>query len=73
MIRVFIDNNLVRIPKPVIAVVVIVRRNAEIEIANPETAPVSSAQMEDVAGPEAAREMTVLPRMIEVIVRIVRA
>ena len=71
MIRVFIDNDLVRIPKPVIAVVVIVRRNAEVEIANPETAPVSSAQVENVARPETAREMAVLPRMVEMIMRIV--
>ena len=73
VVGIVVDHDLVAVPAPVIAEGVVGRRDLEGKAAKPETLPVSSAQAEDVARPEAAGEAPVLPGAIEVIGRIVAA
>ena len=70
VVRVLIDDDLIRIPEPAINKRIVVGRHAEVEAIEPETLSVPSGQAEDVAWPETARESPMLPRVIEVIVRI---
>ena len=64
LIRVLINHNLVRIPKPVTTKAVVCWGNAEIEAAEPEALPPPSPEPEDMAGAKAAPETPVLPWMI---------
>jgi len=73
VVRVIVDDDLVRIPEPVVAEVVIVCRDAEIEAVKPETIPPPASQPEDVAAPDATGEASVLPGAINVVVGIVTA
>jgi hypothetical protein len=73
VIGVLINHDLVRIPEPVIAKAVVVWGNAKVEPAKPKTLPVPSPKAEDMVGSEPAGEVPVLPRMIEMVVRIIAA
>jgi hypothetical protein len=71
VIRVLIDHDLIGIPEPVIAEAEIVRGDAKIKAAEPETARASSANPPDVAATEPSGKPPVLPRMIQMIVDII--
>ena len=73
MVGIFVDDDVVAIPEPVVAEAEIVRRDAEIEAAEPEAAGTASREMPDVAAAEASGEVTVFPGMVEVIVNVVVA
>ncbi len=70
MIRIVVDYDLVGIPQPVVAVPKIIRSDGEIEPAEPEAVRTSSNEPPDVSPAEAAGEVTVLPRMIQVVISI---
>jgi hypothetical protein len=72
VIRVFIDHNLIRTPKPVIAEIVVIRGHTEIEASKPKSLPISAFYSEDVGTPEASCEPPMLPRMVEMIMYVVR-
>jgi hypothetical protein len=71
VIRILINHDLVRTPEPVIAKAIVVWGNAKVEAAKPEALPVPSFKPKDMVGTEAAREVSMLPRMIEMVVRII--
>jgi hypothetical protein len=71
VIRVLIDHDLIGIPEPVIAETEIVRGDAKIEAAEPETARASSANPPDVAATETSGKPPVFPGMIQMIVDII--
>jgi len=73
VIGVLINHNLVRVPEPIIAKAVVVWGNAKVETAKPKTLPASPGKAEDMVGAEPAREVPMLPRMIEMVVRIIAA
>jgi hypothetical protein len=70
VVGIFVDDDRIAVPIPVIGVVVIVGSYAEIEAAEPKALAVSSAKVIDVAAAKAAGEAAVLPGMIEMIVRV---
>src|SRR5580693_9380368 len=67
VVRVCVDDDLVGIPEPVAAKVQVGRRDAPVEIVEPEAAGSAARQVPDVAAAKAAGEHTVLPGMVEVI------
>jgi hypothetical protein len=71
MVGVFIDDDVIAVPEPVIAEGDIRRGDAEIEAAEPKATGAASRQVPDMASTEATREAPVLPRVVEVVVRIV--
>jgi len=71
VIRIFVDDHIVAIPVPAITEGDIVRGYAEIEAVEPEAAGSAAAETPVMRGAEAARKVTMLPRVIEVIVRII--
>jgi hypothetical protein len=71
MVGVFIDDDIVAVPKPVAAEADVVGRYAEIETTKPEAVGPAARQMPDMPAPESAREAPVFPGMIEMVVRIV--
>jgi hypothetical protein len=73
VVWIVINHDLVRIPEPVITKAVLVWGNAKVEAAKPEALPVPSYKPKDMAGTEPSREVPVLPRMIEMVVRIITA
>jgi hypothetical protein len=73
VIRIFINNDLVSIPEPIIDEAVVVRGNTEIKPADPETVPVPACKPENMLGSEAAGKASVLPGPIEVVVGIIPA
>ena len=73
MIGVFVDDDVVVIPKPVVAESDVIRGDAEVEATEPETVWPSATEMPDVATAEAAGEAPVLPGIVDVVVRIVAA
>lgn len=72
MVGVLVNDNFIATPDPVVAVGDIIRRNAEIETAEPEALRPASGEMPDVRAAETCRKVPVLPRAVEMIVRIVR-
>jgi len=73
VVRVFIDNDLIRIPQPLAAVPNVVGRHAEVEPPKPKTPRTASFKVPDMARTESASEVSMLPRVIEVVVRITTA
>jgi len=73
MVWVRIDHDVVSIPKPVVAVVVVGRGNAEEEAVKAEAFAAAAAETIDVGGTEGAWKMSVLPGTIEVVICIVPA
>src|ERR1035438_7203000 len=73
MVRVLIDHDLIAHPVPAFDDIVIVRGDVPVEIVKPEAFPVSSRKVEYMSQSEATGEMSVRPRLIEVVMRIVAA
>jgi hypothetical protein len=73
VVWVLANHDLIRIPEPVIAKSVVVWGNAEEEAPKPEALLVLSDKLENMTGTKAAREAPVLPRVVEVVVRITSA
>ena len=71
MIRIRIEHKVVAIPHPVAHVVVIVRRHLEEVPADVEPVAPAAAQPPDVRSPNWPLKPTMLPRMIEMVVRII--
>jgi hypothetical protein len=71
VIEVLIDHDIVTVPQPPIAIRIVPRRNTEIKSAEPETRRTSSLQSPDVIPAKSSGEVSVLPRMVEMIVRII--
>jgi hypothetical protein len=71
MIRVFIDDDLIVIPKPVVAEIVIVGSHAEVEAIEKEAFSVSTAQAENMTASESARKPSMFKRAIDTIVRVI--
>ena len=68
VVRVIVDHDLVTVPHPVIAVVVVIGGNAKVETAEPKAIASSTSEMPNVAAANSAAKSPVLPRVIEVIV-----
>lgn len=66
-----VDYDVVVIPQPSVAIVVVVGRNLEKEAADVKSIAVTAAKPPDVSRADAATEAPVFPRMIEMIVGIV--
>jgi hypothetical protein len=73
VVGVFVDDDVVVIPKPVVTESDVIRGDAEVEATEPETVWASAAEMPDVPTAEAAGEASVLPGMVDAVVRIVAA
>lgn len=73
MVRVFIYNDLVGPPIPVVAEAVVGGKDAEGEAAEPEAFAIAAFNTPDVLGAEACGEVAVGPGMIDVVVRIILA
>jgi len=66
VIGIFIDHDVVRIPKPVAGVGDVGIGNREIEVIEAEAGWAPASQSPDVAGAEAAGEVAMFPGMVEV-------
>ena len=74
VVGVFVNDDLIGIPKPAVAEADVKRRDTlKFKPAEPEPARTAAPQMPDVAFAEAAGKVAVLPRMIEMVVNIVLA
>jgi len=73
VVGIFVDDDLVGAPLPVVAEAVVVGENAEVEAAEPEAIAPATFDAEDVAAAEAAVEAAMLPGMIDVVVRVIAA
>jgi hypothetical protein len=73
VIRIVVDYNVVRAPVPVAAQVNVVRCNAEIESAKPESRSIPAFDPVDMSAANFTREVAVLPRSSKFVVRIVPA
>ena len=71
VIRVVINHNLVAVPQPVIAVVVVSGSNIEIEAIEPKAVATATAQVPNVAAANSAGKVPVFPGMIEVVAGVV--
>jgi hypothetical protein len=70
MIRIFVDHNLIAGPVPVRDDVVIVRGDVPIVIAEPEALPIAPRQDEYMLRAETAAEVSMRPRLRELLMRI---
>jgi len=73
MIGIVVDDDLIRIPEPVVAEAEIIGSNAEIETTEPEPAGAPAGESPPVLRAQAGSEMSVFPGMIDVVVGIVSA
>jgi hypothetical protein len=71
VVRVIVNHDLVRVPVPVAAVADIVWRDAEIKAGEPESARAAAGQPPPMVRAKASGKVAVLPRAVEVVVRIV--
>ncbi len=67
MIRIIINNHLIRRPIPVRHVIVIGRKHAEVKTVEPEALAVAALDAPDVALSEASCEAAVLKRLVDVV------
>ena len=65
VIGILVNDNLVGVPQPFVAVADIRIGNAEVEAAEPETAGTAANDAPDMAAAEAAVEVAVLPGMLD--------
>ena len=70
VIGIGIDHDVVIVPEPTVGVVVVIGRNLEEEAANIEPIQATTAEPPDVLRADAGSEVTVFPRMIDMIVGI---
>lgn len=73
VVGIFVDNDLVSAPIPIVAEAIVGSGDAESETAEPEAFTIAAFDTPHVAGTEAAGEASMGPRMIEMKVRIVAA
>ena len=73
VIRVLVNYDRIGIPEPIAAIVMVGRRNTEIEIGDPEAVSISAGEAEHVTRPETTRESSMLKGMIDVVARIIPA
>jgi hypothetical protein len=71
VVRVFVNHDGIALPIPIINVIIIIGGHAEEEAAEPEAFAVASAQVVNVTTAKAAREATMFPGTIEVIMGII--
>jgi hypothetical protein len=64
MIRVIVDDNLIRVPQPIVDVVILERRNAEVKTVEPKPFAVSAAEVPHMPAPDSTGEATVLPGVV---------
>ncbi len=70
VVGIVIDDDVIAVPQPVVASIVIVRSCLKEESADVKALAVAAVQPPDVPGPEGPGEASVLPGMIKMIVRI---
>lgn len=70
MIRIFVNDDLVGIPKPVGAVIDIGGCHAEVEATEPESRRASAGQPERMPFPDTPCEMAVLPGTVKMVARV---
>src|ERR1700693_1955380 len=73
MIRGLVNREGIGIPEPVVAKIIVSRRNTEVEIADPEAASISTGKPEHAARREATRKSSVFKGMIDMIAGIIPA
>lgn len=73
VIRIVINDDVVGIPEPSVAVLNVIGRDIEIESAEPEASGSAATQPPHMAGTDRCREMPVFPGMIEAIILVVAA
>jgi len=73
VVGILVDDDLIRIPKPVVGESEIIRSDAEIKATEPEPRGATSGEVEDVAATKAASEPAVLPGMVEVVMGVIAA
>jgi hypothetical protein len=70
IVGIVIEDDVVRIPEPAVAIGQVIRRNAEVESAEEKPVRAPAAEPVDIARSKAAGEVAVLPGMVKVIVRV---
>jgi hypothetical protein len=73
VIGILIEDDVVGIPEPAVAEADIVRGNAKVEPAKPETVRTTTSETPVMARAEAAPEVSVLPGMIDMVMSIIPA
>lgn len=73
MVRIVIKHDVIAVPVPVCAVIQIVRRNREVESSEPESRRATTNKSPYVMRTDRLREMSVLPGVVEMIMRIIPA
>jgi len=73
VVGIFVDDDLIGAPGPVVAEAVVIGEDAEVEAAEPEAIAAAAFDAEDVAAAEAAVEASMLPGMIDVVVGVIAA
>jgi hypothetical protein len=64
VIWVVVQHDVVTVPQPIVGVVVVVRRDAPVKAAEPETVPTATFDTINVVATNFAAEASVLPRLI---------
>lgn len=65
VIGIVVDDDLVGVPEPIVAVAGVKRADAEIKAVEPEAAGTAATEMPDMASANAAAETAMLPGMVE--------
>jgi len=73
VVGVLINHDLIGVPEPVTTEAVVVWCDAKVKAPEPKTRRAPACKMPDVVRAEPARKVSVLPRMIEMVVRIIPA
>src|SRR5208282_3095914 len=73
VIRIIVDDDVVRIPEPAVTVANVVGSHVEVETAEPKAAGASASEAPHVAATETAGEAAMFPRMVQMIVSVVAA
>ncbi len=73
VIGIVVNDDVIRIPEPAVAETNIIRSHGEVEPTEPEAAGPSAYETPDVAAAETAGEVAMLPRMIQMVMRVVGA
>jgi hypothetical protein len=70
VVGIVVDHDIVGVPPPVVAIVIVVGRYAKEKSAKPKAFPIPSSQVKYMTGAEATREVTMLPGMFDMEVRV---
>jgi hypothetical protein len=73
VVGIFVNDNVIGVPEPVVAVADVIGSDAKVESAEPETVGAASGEPRYVAPAETSGEVAMFSGMVEVIVRIVGA